>query len=319
MKEIHLHRIDLNLLVVFEVLMDTGSVASAAKMLNKTPSAVSHALGRMREQMGDPLMVSVGGKMRPSPFALRLIDDVRPILRSVERAFQPLEPFDPATSHRIFRISTPTVSAWVTKTTMRVHAVAPNVGLEWVPYGATTFADVADEKIDIALHSAAMPLPGGLLEDVLPPLKRYVFARDGHPALDNWTKRAWLRWPHITVGMSHGAPEPVSERVAILGVERRIGARVSDFSGIAPLIAGTNMLSNQVAVMLGHDIETYDLRVLEPPVELPDFRFRFFWSERLGNTSESRWIRKIVAEAFHELSDEAEDSVTRQGVLQPAR
>jgi DNA-binding transcriptional LysR family regulator len=49
MKEIQLHRIDLNLLVVFQALMLEGSVAGAASKLNKTPSAVSHALARLRE------------------------------------------------------------------------------------------------------------------------------------------------------------------------------------------------------------------------------------------------------------------------------
>ena len=68
MKEIQLHRIDLNLLVVFEALMVEGSVAGAAVKLNKTPSAVSHALARLRDQVGDPLLVKVGGRMQASPF-----------------------------------------------------------------------------------------------------------------------------------------------------------------------------------------------------------------------------------------------------------
>ena len=85
MNEIQLHRIDLNLLVVFEALMLEGSVAAAADKLGKTPSAVSHALARLREQVGDPLIVKVGWRMQPSPFALTLIEEVRPILRSVKR------------------------------------------------------------------------------------------------------------------------------------------------------------------------------------------------------------------------------------------
>ncbi len=71
MNDIQLSRLDLNLLVTFEALMAEGSVAKAAERLNKTPSAVSHALARLREQVGDPLMVKVGGKMQPSPFAVR--------------------------------------------------------------------------------------------------------------------------------------------------------------------------------------------------------------------------------------------------------
>ncbi len=97
MNEIQLHRLDLNLLVTFQALMDTRSVTVAADKLGKTPSAVSHALGRLRDQLGDPLMVKVDGKMQPCPFALKLIDDVRPILRSIQRAVTPPQPFDPAT------------------------------------------------------------------------------------------------------------------------------------------------------------------------------------------------------------------------------
>jgi DNA-binding transcriptional LysR family regulator len=104
MNEIQLHRVDLNLLVVFEVLMDEQSVSLAARRLFKTPSAISHSLSRLREQTGDPLMVMVAGRMQPSPYALRLIEDVRPILQSVRRAMQRDAAFDPTASHRMFRV-----------------------------------------------------------------------------------------------------------------------------------------------------------------------------------------------------------------------
>lgn len=97
MKEIDFHRLDLNLLVTFEVLMTEGSVTRAAARLKRTQSAVSHSLARLREQLGDPLLVKMGSGMAPSPFAQRLIEDVRPILRSIRRCVAPPEPFDPAT------------------------------------------------------------------------------------------------------------------------------------------------------------------------------------------------------------------------------
>ena len=86
MNEIQLHRIDLNLLVTFEALMEESTLAAAADRLAVTPSAVSHALGRLRTQLNDPLLVRVGGRMQPSPYALDLIDEVRPVLRSLRRA-----------------------------------------------------------------------------------------------------------------------------------------------------------------------------------------------------------------------------------------
>ena len=130
-----LHRLDLNLLVTFEALMDEGSVAKAAERLNKTPSTVSHALARLREQVGDPLMVKVGGKMQASPFAEALIEDVRPILRSIERVVTPPEPFDPTTSTRTFRIAVPAITALIAEVFARINEAAPGVALEWVNLG----------------------------------------------------------------------------------------------------------------------------------------------------------------------------------------
>ena len=63
MNEIDLKRIDLNLLVVFEALMSERSVTRAAERLGRTQSAVSHALARLRQQLGDPLLVKAGGRM----------------------------------------------------------------------------------------------------------------------------------------------------------------------------------------------------------------------------------------------------------------
>ena len=67
MNDIELHRVDLNLLVVFEVLMDERSVSLTARRLFKTPSAISHSLSRLREQTGDPLMVMRPAGWSPAP------------------------------------------------------------------------------------------------------------------------------------------------------------------------------------------------------------------------------------------------------------
>jgi DNA-binding transcriptional LysR family regulator len=215
MNQIQLHRVDLNLLVVFEVLMDEQSVSLAARRLFKTPSAISHSLSRLREQTGDPLMVMVAGRMQPSPYALGLIEDVRPILQSVRRAMQRDAAFDPTASHRMFRVAMPVVTALVTRATARVQELAPDVGIDWLQFGERTYADVAAESIDLVLHSADTPLPEGFSGEVLPTLTRYTYARSGHPALADWTRQAWIDWPHVLVGSTHGTPETVAERIGL--------------------------------------------------------------------------------------------------------
>ncbi|MCK0149538.1 LysR family transcriptional regulator [Marivita sp. S6314] len=300
-----LHRLDLNLLVTFEALMDEGSVAKAAERLNKTPSAVSHALARLREQVGDPLMVKVGGKMQPSPFAETLIEDVRPILRSIQRVVTPPEPFDPATSTRTFRIAVPAITALIAEVFARINQAAPGVSLEWVNLGPHLYDAVADEEIDLALLGADKPLPEGLMEQKMPTLERYTYMRRGHPAAENWNKQAWLDWPHVMVGMSNAARQTVEDRVARDGMERRIGAHLPEFSGVAPLLARTNMLGTSAQLFMVEDTRTYGLLAKRPPVDLPDITFRFFWSARLSQDPGGKWLRSLVIAAYETIHERA--------------
>ena len=132
MNKIDLRRIDLNLLLLFDVLMQVGSVSKAADQLGRTQSAASHALGRLREQLGDPLLVKVGGRMQPSPYAMELVQEVRPILRSIERVLSPREAFEPSTAKRRFRLAVPDLAMGLFPTLIqRIQREAPGVQIDW--------------------------------------------------------------------------------------------------------------------------------------------------------------------------------------------
>src|SRR4029078_10873333 len=107
MNEIDLRRFDLNLLVVFEVLMFERNVTRAADALARTQSAVSHSLSRLRDQLGDPLLIKAGVRMQPTAFALDLIEQTRPMLRGIQRLLSPRYVFDAAHSQRGFRLAAP--------------------------------------------------------------------------------------------------------------------------------------------------------------------------------------------------------------------
>ncbi len=301
MNDIQLRNFDLNLLVTFEALMADRSVTLAAERLKKTPSAISHALGRLRAHTGDPLMVRVAGRMQPSPFALQLVEDVRPILRAIERAVAPPEPFDETTSDRVFRIALPAMTSLITEVTARISDAAPGVSVEWVPLGPSVVPSVADEQIDLALLGSDKTLPDGLEEKRMPPLERVTVMRTGHPALEKWDQQAWLDWPHVMVGMGSAARQTVEEQMRRDGLNRHIGARLSEFSGVAPLLARSNMMWTTVKPFVVHDLETYDLAVVRPPVSVPDFEFRFIWGARLSADPGNQWLREVVLKAYEAL------------------
>jgi DNA-binding transcriptional LysR family regulator len=317
MTEIRLNQLDLNLLVVFDVLMMEGNVTRAAARLGRTQSAVSHALERLREQVHDPLMVKIGGRMRPSPFALTLFEELRPILRRIQRIVAPPEPFDPGTSKRVFRLAIPAFTALLSAVFERVHAAAPGVSLEWILPNAHVPLAVAEGHIDIAHIGGETRLPDGVDVQVAQPFTWLTFVRRNHPALSQWGADAWTAWPHVVVQLGNAVRNPIDDAVADLGTGRTIGATIPAFSGVAPLLATTNMLGTFPPLALVNDLQTYDLLAMQAPVPLAPFPSRFFWSSRLANDPGNAWIRGMVLDVYARLQLQAEASVWQASSLAP--
>ena len=130
-----IRRVDLNLFRVFEAVMRHRSVAGAGRELNITPSAVSHALARLRQLLDDPLFTLVETGMAPTPRALELAPTINEGLRRFTEAIETRE-FDPARSARTFRIAMSDYAAMILLPLIvdRVGKTAPNINLRIFPF-----------------------------------------------------------------------------------------------------------------------------------------------------------------------------------------
>lgn len=284
--------------------MTEGSVTRAAARLGRTPSAISHSLSRLREQVGDPLLVKIGGGMAPSPFAQRLIEDVRPILRTIQRVVAPPEPFDPTTSRRIFRLAiadfAPTL---LPKVFAELHRLAPGVAVEWMAPSTQTMTAVAEGQIDLTLVASAVAMPEGVERQDAGELKAITFARKGHPAIASWGAAAWAQWPHIQVPVGERLKGTVDSAADEHQLKRTIGASVPNFSQIPALLAQTNLLATMTPLVMDGAMERYGICALEPPIPIKPWPFSFAWSFRLANDPGSRWIRTLVIKTYTELRE----------------
>lgn len=257
MNDVDLRKLDLNLLVVFEMLMAERSVTLAAARLSRTQSAVSHALSRLREQLGDPLLVKVSGHMSPSPYALALVDQVRPLLRGIERVLKPRAPFDSATSTRIFRLALPDFAvALFPRIVQRALAEAPHARFEWVALLPHTLRDLAENQLDVALLPSLIATPEGIASSELPPLSWRCFMRRGHPAAANWTRKAWSQWPHVVVRVGDRLASPVDDFAAKHGIQRQIGTWVPNFSAVHPLLGATDSIATLPGIAAGDSLQS---------------------------------------------------------------
>ncbi len=294
MNEIDLRRIDLNLLPVFEVLMEERHVSRAAARLGRTQSAVSHALERLRKQLGDPLLVRIDGAMRPSPFALHLMTELRPVLRSVQRVLAPREVFDPATSERRFRLVLPdfwhgAVAAFLAKASRE----APGVSLEWFAPRDSSLLDLLAAHVDLVVAPTGMGLVEGIRSMPIGALSWQSFMRTGHPALRNWGRKAWLRHPHVVVMVGDRMQSPV-QAAGAMALERRVGAYVPNFSAVAPLLARTDMIATLPTLAIGESAQHYGLMAKPPPLVIPPIAHSLFWSTQHGNEPALKWLRHAL-------------------------
>jgi DNA-binding transcriptional LysR family regulator len=302
MNDFELDRLDLNLLVTFEVLMTEGSVTRAAARLRRTPSAISHSLARLRDQIGDPLLVKVGSGMAPSPFARKLVEDVRPILRSIQRVIAPPEPFDPATSTRMFRLAiadfAPTL---LPRVISEVQRRAPGARVEWLAPNRETMSAIAESQIDLALVASSVAIPEGVQRAPAGELHSVTFARKGHPAIASWGAAAWSRWPHIQVQLGEGVRSVVESAAEEHGLRRTIGASLPNFSQIPALLSQTNLLATMTPLVIDDAMDRFALCALEPPIPIKPTPFSFVWSCRLENDPGGRWLRALLQDALADL------------------
>lgn len=292
MNEIDLRRFDLNLLVVFEILMAECSVTRAAERLGRTQSAVSHSLARLREQLGDPLLIKGPGRMQPTAFALELMEEARPILRSIQRALAPRHAFDPATSRRLFRFAAPDFArALFTSLLASVRSEAPGASVEWTSARDPVLLEVAEGHLDIAIVPAGLRLPEGVTADMIGALRWGCFARRGHPAFRKWGPKAWARWPHVAVRVGDSLASPVNVAAAAAGLERTIAAWVPHFSAIAPVLGDSDLLATLPVVAVADTLRPYSLDSRPVPFPIDPLPHAMLWSARRGSDPEIAWLR----------------------------
>jgi DNA-binding transcriptional LysR family regulator len=312
MQQIDLRRIDLNLLVVFDALMAERSVTRAAARLARTQPAISHALARLREQVGDPLLVKVGGRMEPTPRALALAGEVQAALHGIRRMLAPPVPFDPSTSTRTFRVAFPDLtSAWFAQLAASIRDTAPGVCVEWLSRDAFTPLAVAAGSVDVALYPAALTLPEGVTAEHAGTFSWATFARRGNPAIRHWGRAAWRRAAHAAVRVGEHMPNPVTEAVPAAR-ERRIVAWVPHFSAVAPLLARTDLIATLPMVAMADAMERYDLIALRPPFALQPMAHRQIASRRLAAEPGLAWFATRVRETFAATLADAETRVVKR-------
>src|SRR5260370_12929074 len=127
---------DLNLLVIFDAVIQEKTLTRAGQRLGMSQPAVSHALARLRHMLKDELFVRTPEGMRPTPRAERMVEPVRAALQELQLTLEADE-FDASQASRSFTIAANNYAARAVVPALfrRVAMLAPSVVLEVRPIG----------------------------------------------------------------------------------------------------------------------------------------------------------------------------------------
>jgi DNA-binding transcriptional LysR family regulator len=291
-----LRNIDLNLLLVLHALLTERHVSRAATRLGLSQSATSHALARLRELYGDPLLVRSGRALTLSPRALQLLPLLARGLGELSNAISEEPAFEPHSSRQIYNIGASDYAQVVVLQPLlkRLAEQAPGVTLN--VNGSPHLIDLLESgEIDLALTPGAIPrsLSSRVLfsDDFVCMVKRR-----GQLARGKLTLSRYLAMPHVVVAPT-GAPGSLVDTVlAQRGVSRRVVVRVPNFL-VAPIVVGSSDYINTGPARLAQLLaQVYPLTLLPPPLPLPSFEIKLAWHPRLEHDPAQRWLRELLFE-----------------------
>ncbi|BCG25380.1 LysR family transcriptional regulator [Pseudomonas tohonis] len=288
---------DFNLLITLDVLLAEGSVARAAKRLHLSPSAMSRALARLRETLGDPLLVRAGRGLVPTPRALELREQVSQLVLGVESVLRPVEHLDLQRLARTFtlRVGDGFVENFGPALVGRIGEEAPGVRLRFVTKTDKDSAPLRDGSVD--LDTGVVGADAGpeirtraLFQD------RFVgVVREGHPLTRGAiTAERYAGGRHVLVSRRGKDRGPVDEALKAAGLARDIVTLVGGFSAALALARASDLIATvpeRHSGSLRAGLFSFPL-----PLDVAPIQVSMLWHPRMDADPAHRWLRACVRE-----------------------
>jgi DNA-binding transcriptional LysR family regulator len=296
-----MYDVDLNLLAALDVLLQERSVTRAAHRLRLSTSAMSRTLSRIREALGDPVLVPAGRAMVLTPHAEAIAEQVHALSSGAQAVLQPPPPVDPRHMEREFtiRANEAFTQLYAAKLSAAVSAVAPGVGLRFMPKPDKDIGPLRDGTVDLEI--GVISGDGGELRAQTLYRDTYIgIARAGHPIFDApITPKRLCTWGHVVFARRRGRSSPADEALATLGLSRRVNVVVPGFPAVIAVASASDLLG-LVPRSACLALPGYEIALFELPIRMPELIVSQIWHPRIDADAGHRWLRAMVFEAFRD-------------------
>ena len=306
--DVNFRTLDLNLLRVFDEVMAERSLTRAARNLALTQPAVSNALRRLREALGDELVRRAGAGVEPTPRALSLWPVVRDTLRQLEHALVPAA-FEPSHADNTFvlAMADATASEVVPGAVRILEEEAPGISLRVVPLTTRDPRQLLEnEEADMAIGyfpAVLASLTARGQSGVAVPFEsqrlyvgQYVCVmRRDHPlAAAPLTLDDYCAARHLLVSFSGRPYGFIDQTLGAMGRERRIVVTVNQFFTAGRVVANSNLLTvlpRHFVTVTGIDDQ---LVLRDLPFDQPPVHVDAIWHRRAQHGHAHEWLRTAL-------------------------
>lgn len=297
---------DLGLLVALDALLQEGSVTGAARRVGLSTPAMSHALARIRERLGDPILVRSGRGMLLTPRALALRSEVHQVVAAARQALTPERPFVAGELDRTFVVhaSDYVLTILGGAVDRLLGAEAPRVCVRFVPNTPDDPAQLRDHGSDLAVGIYG-ELPQEMRSRQLLTDRFVCVVRGGHPAVaGRLTLEQFVGLPHLQVA-PRGLPGGyVDDVLRARGLSRTVARAVPYFLTALQLAAETDYLLTISERIAGRFAAPLGLRLLAAPLKLRPYALSLVWHPRLDGDAGHRFLRDVFLRAAREMAGE---------------
>jgi DNA-binding transcriptional LysR family regulator len=291
--------IDVDLLRVFASILRTGNTTRTAEQLHLSQSAVSKAIGRLRELFGDQLFLRHSRGLIPTPRAKTLEAPLLAALAAIDQLMKPAD-FDLATVRETITIAATDygTSVYITPLLHQLRQTAPGVRIAIRPLTRFAVTDQLENgEIDLALGGMDKA-PEGLMGRLLARDPFCVVARKGHPAVrGNIDLPTFCRLEHVL--MSPGGDDPFVGRVDKIlderGMKRTVAVSVASFIELGEIVRSTDLIA--VGPQSLFQGRSNSLQTCAPPLEIPPLPLAALWHPRSDQSPLHQWLRRSLAKS----------------------
>lgn len=289
------NHLDLNLLVALDILLEEQSITRSAERLNMTQSAASGVLARLRTYFEDELLVQVGRKMVPTPYALELAEPVRQVLLQIRSTITPRPSNDPAASKRHFRMvaSDYLITVMLAEFIRTVQMEAPEVTFELIQPSDQALEQLLSGECDLQVAPEDYALVGHPSEELFEEDHVCVVWQGNGLVGATLTAEEYMSAGHVSVGFPGRRRQASVEESLIsrFGFSRRLEVVTHDFNTLPQLLIGTNRIATMHQRLALYYARHLPLRLLPMPVPLPKMREMMFWHRSMDGEPMHRWLR----------------------------